>query len=419
MTLMKVGYLCSDIDIPIFGHEGCSIHIREFTNGLIEAGHDAFIVCSWAGESNNVTTRARIYPVGPSGLDAVAWQLIEQEALIQDHNLERDLRSLLYNLWLKNEGGSIIERERPELLYERYSLFGYAGIELSRRYSIPLILEVNAPLCLEQAGYEKFPLAGTAEGIEAEILRGADAVIAVSQWLKEWILSRGVDEQRVHVIPNAAPGRLFDREVSGDRVKERYDLNGKQVVGFVGSFQPWHDVGGLLDAFHQLYQQDNSVRLLLVGAGPQRVSLEQSAHRMGLASAVVFTGSVPYELVPEFIAAMDVAVAPFRWTQELLYGSPIKLFEYMAAGKPTVAAALGQITEVVKHGETGWLYLPGDYEELAEGISMLLCSPDLASTIGKAGKQKILQEHTWKAVAERAVRLGETLRQPRASRGTR
>ena len=121
---MKIGYLCSDIEIPLFGQEGCSIHIREFTKALVQAGHDVFVLCSSLGKRANVTTRARTYQIEPRGLDATAWRLIKKEPLVENYHMARDLRSILYNHWLEGQGSLILEREQPDLLYERYSLFG-------------------------------------------------------------------------------------------------------------------------------------------------------------------------------------------------------------------------------------------------------------------------------------------------------
>jgi glycosyltransferase involved in cell wall biosynthesis len=176
----------------------------------------------------------------------------------------------------------------------------------------------------------------------------------------------------------------------------------------VGSFQRWHDVEGLLQAFSMLYADDHNLRLLLVGDGDQREALEESCLQLGLGSAVIFTGSVPHESVPEYIAAMDVAVAPYNWKEDF-YGSPLKLFEYMAAGKPTVAAAIGQIEEVIEHGKTGWLYPSGNHEKLAHGLASLLYSPELSSEMSQAARQKILTDHTWKAIGARVMNLADQL----------
>lgn len=404
---LKIGYICSDVDIPLLGQEGCSVKIREFTDALVEAGHDVFILCNWLGEGRGVSLKARVYHVQPSDLNALAWQLLQEEPQVQDNHLERDLKSLLFNYWLQKEGAEIIEREQPDLLYECYALFGYAGIELSRRFSIPTILEVNAPLCQEQAGYEKFPFTRTAEALDAEIFRGADLVIAVSEWMRRFVIDRGADERRVHAIPNGV-GEHFCGEISGAAVRERYELVGKRVIGFVGSFHWWHDLDTLLDAFSRLYPRDPELRLLLVGAGPERKKAQETADRLGVAPAVIFTGNVPHEDVPQYIAAMDVAVAPFRAVSHSgLYFSPMKLFEYMAVGRAAVATALGQMVEIIKHGTNGWLCPPENPERLAEGLATLLYTPGLASRIGATAREEVINTLTWPVVSTRILELAE------------
>jgi glycosyltransferase involved in cell wall biosynthesis len=405
---MKIGFLCSDIDIPLFGDEGCSIHVRDFTDALVDLGHDVFIVCPSLGENTTIQVKARVYHLEPRGLDAVGWSLLEEEPVIQNQQLQRDLRSTAYNFWLQSEGSSILEREKPDLLYERYSLFGWGGIGLARKHGIPLMLEVNDPLCREQAGYEKFTLPTTAERMEREIICGADTVIAISSWVKNWAISLGVDGNDVHVIPNGVSLKLFANKGNGEIVRQRYNLGAHRLIGFVGSFQPWHDVQGLLRAFSILYADDHDLRLLLVGDGDQRHELEEKCLQLGLGSAVIFTGNVLHDSVPEYIAAMDTTVAPYNWKEDF-YGSPLKLFEYMAAGKPTVAASIGQIREVIEHRKTGWLYTSGNHIELAQGLSSLLYSPELSAEMSRAAREKILADHTWKAIGTKIVNLASRL----------
>jgi glycosyltransferase involved in cell wall biosynthesis len=244
--------------------------------------------------------------------------------------------------------------------------------------------------------------------MEQEIFRAAPAVVAVSGRLKQWIVSLGADANRVHVIPNAVSEALFTEIVAGGEVRERHGLNGRPVVGFLGSFQPWHDVQGLLRAFARLHEQTPKLRLLLVGNGASRQQLERQAEQLGVEDDVIFAGNVPHELVPQYLASMDVVVAPYDGRVDLGF-FPIKLFEYMAAGKATVAAAIGQIGDFIDHGRTGWLYAAGDDDQLAEGLARLLSAPDLRAAIGQAAREEVLANHTWNAAARRVVDVARTL----------
>jgi glycosyltransferase involved in cell wall biosynthesis len=300
----------------------------------------------------------------------------------------------------------MIEREQPDLLFECYSLFGYAGGRVAHELGVPLILEVNAPLVEEQAGYSKFPFSRTADLLEPEIFRQADLVVGVSDWIRDFVVSRGANPEQVYGIPNGV-GEHFYSEVSGDRVRRELGLVDSLVVGYVGSFQPWHDLAGLLEAYAEISRGRSDLRLLLVGHGPKRAATEELVAELAI-DGVVFTGNIEHHLVPEYAAAMDVGVVPFRPMDDF-YFSPMKMFEYMAVGTPPVACALGQISDVLEHGRTGWLYPPGDSAALAEGLSTLLDDPGLRASIGVRARDQALRELSWPAVSARILDLAEPL----------
>jgi glycosyltransferase involved in cell wall biosynthesis len=410
---MKIAYLCSDVDIKLLGHQGCSVHIREFTNALVDAGHEVFILCSWLGEDRTLLPKARVYQLEPTGSNRLLWETLREDPAITERFLERDLRSILWNSWLQNEGAAIFERERPDFVYERYALFGTGGLELARRFGLPRILELNAPLCDQQEGYDYFPLIRTARTVEPTILRSADAVVALTDWLADWAVKLGVEPARIHTLPDAVAEDLFGVPANRDAVRERLGCTGRQVVGFVGSFHRWHDITGLLDAFLKVHATDHERRLLLVGDGHTRKKLEARARSLGLSDAVFFVGNVPHREVPSYLAAMDVAVVPYQPIEDFFF-SPMKLFESMAMARPTVAASLGQIAQVIEHGRTGWLYPAGDNAALAESIETLLQNPALATRIGHAAKEHVLAHHTWDKVTGEVVSIVDSILQERA-----
>lgn len=403
---MKICFLNTDYDIPLLGHEGCSIHVRELTYGFTEAGHQAFVICSNMGGDHAMPGGIPAYVIEPRDVDAAHWSALEADPVIQTHNLGRDLRSLFFNHWLLQQGGEILQRERPDFIYERHALFTGGGWQLSRRFGVPLVIEVNAPICDEQAGYEMFPLIEAARRIEFDVLRRADAVVVVSSWLKDWMVKEGVDPRRVHVIPNAVAGRLFEGPaVSGAAVRARHNVTGHPLIGFIGSFQTWHDVLGLIAAFEIVQRREPEARLLLVGDGPDRRAILDAVGRLKLDGKVIFAGRVDHALIPEYLAAFDVAAAPFRQVWNYQYGSPLKLFEYMGAGKPTVAAGIGQVKEVVEHGRTGLLYPPEDTAALASLLLKALQDPAWAAGLGAAARAQVLARHTWRRVAEQIVEI--------------
>jgi glycosyltransferase involved in cell wall biosynthesis len=362
----------------------------------------------------DIHTQARVYFLQPTGFNKALWDSLYDDPVILDPFLDRDLWSVLWNTWLQVEGAAIVEREQPDFLYERYALFGYGGLELARRFNLPLILELNAPLCDQQAGYQKFPLIHAARLLERQIIMAADGIVALTQWLADWAVDLGADREKIRIIPDAVSHRLFASPIDGSQIRKELALEGRPVVGFVGSFHKWHDVSGLIDAFGTLYKSDSKLRLLLVGDGHDRAKLQKQVQQRGLAECVVFTDKVPHEQIPQYIAAMDVAVVPYQPIADFFF-SPMKLFECMAAGRPTVAARLGQIAHIVRHGETGWLYEAGDNVQLAQGIGTLLSNRTRAAQIGAAARAYVLKHHTWEQVTREVVTIAAGLMGTRRS----
>lgn len=407
---MRIAYLCSDTDVPVVGPEGCSVHIQSMVRALSGLGHHVSLTCANAGgAASRILGNVPVREVLPHGLDAKAWDLVEQEPLVQNNRLERDLRSVFYNVIFARQASSLFKAAPPDLLYERYALFGWAGVELSREFRIPLVLEVNAPLCREQEGYDRFTLMATAREMDRHIFAGATLIVTVSRWLKDWIVSLGIDPAKVHVIPNGVSPEMLDPNVSSESVRERHALEGHRVIGYVGSFQDWHDVGGLLRAFAQARGTRPDLRLLLVGNGPRRRAMEALARQLGVEDAVVFTGQVPHDHMASYVAAMDIAVVPYGNRPDF-YFSPMKLFESMAMARPTVAASLGQIAEVIEHRKNGWLYEPGNLESLTAALETLLDDPQLARDIGSAARRQVLKSYTWEAVARQVLERVEAIK---------
>ncbi|MDP9382370.1 MAG: glycosyltransferase family 4 protein [Chloroflexota bacterium] len=302
---------------------------------------------------------------------------------------------------------------RPDIIYERHSLLGVAGLYISRRLDVPLVLEVNAPLSKEQSAHRHLAFPEMARGLERVILCSADHVVTVSVELKRWLISGGVVPERVTVLPNAVDtGRFGAGTLQPDELRARLGLDGQPTVGFVGTLKPWHGTETLVRAVGALHRRGVSPHLLIVGDGPQRNVLEQMVAQERIAHATTFTGTVPHGAMPGYMAAMDIAVAPYPWS-ESFYFSPLKLFEYMAAGCPVVAADTGQIRECLRNGETGLLYQPGDVDALADALSQLLADPVRAGTIGRAGQEYVRAHHTWEGNAHAVVELSRALVHPR------
>ncbi len=427
--LMNLVYITADFGVPLFGFKGASIHVRELVTALQHCGH-AVCVCSPATEEEATSfgelapphapfaaaARRRghltFLPVAPSAEQVRAFK--ELEALDKfwgvKTRVRHELRNQLYNLALFEAALELARASRIDFVYERYSLFSYAGIRLARELGVPHLLEVNAPLAYEQEKMRGLEMKELAREMERHIFCGSDQVLVVSRALQDYVSSCGVSPERVRVIPNAVDPRRFVAPTAGRSVRAQYQLEDKFVIGFVGSLKPWHGTDTLLEAFNELHEQAPHAHLLIVGDGPARAALEHYAAKYELASFVTFTGNVPYEQVPEYVAAMDVTVAPYT-PHENFYYSPIKIFEYMVMGKPVIAGALGQVKDLVHDGETGLLYEPGNIPQLTSALMTLAHDASFTRAMGEKAGVWVRRERTWennaRLVVEVAQRLGK------------
>ena len=408
---MKILYLCADPGIDLAGQGGGPIHIRAFVGALRDLGHEVTMVChtvtNESAGAGNVTGDLR-------PLRLAAWNRALARSIRAANRLagqtgrhHPDVVRCLHNLTSYRFAACAIRALRPHFIYERCSLWGMTGLWLARKYSVPLVLEVNAPLAYEQRQYRGLTFSSMAERTERMIWCGADLVIAVSDLLRHHLQEAGVRPGRIQILPNAVDTNLFRTDLDGELVRKRFHLGGRFVVGFLGTFKQWHGADLLMEAFQRLHQVDPDMHLLLVGDGPLREPLQQEIRQATLEDAVTLAGKVAHQEVPLYLAAMDVAVAPYPDLSEF-YFSPLKLFEYMAAGRAIVASRLGQVAEVIVDGESGLLFKPGDVEDLVRCIRRLREDSRLRLALGKQASMSS-QSYTWSKNASQVVAWAEAL----------
>jgi glycosyltransferase involved in cell wall biosynthesis len=356
------------------GAEG--IHIASMVAAFRNLGHEVRVV-SMIGTATNVSTaRTRRLSAFIRWIPRAAYEALEF------------LYSFAGYLRLVSE----IRRWQPDLLYERYALFNLAGVMAARRTAIPLVLEVNAPLAWERAQYEQLTMRRLARACERLVCRSADLVEAVSTPLKEHLLAIGVSRDRITVVPNGADPAVFTPDADARRdVRARLGIpDDCVVIGFSGILRPWHGAELLIDAVAALRAR-RDVRLLFVGDGPSRASLESRARAHGLQTRVIVTGRLPHDEIPRYIAAFDIGVSP----RTTFYASPMKVPEYMAAGVAVVAPRSANLVDLIADTRDGLLFAPDDAADLAETLRRLVDDPATRAVIGHAARETVLARRTW------------------------
>jgi glycosyltransferase involved in cell wall biosynthesis len=409
---MRIAYLSADFGIPVYGNKGASIHVRELSAALRAVGHDVRIAtCRLGGEPPaGFDVPVREIRLGSTRKTIVA--AMKRDPAISEP-MVKEIRSMLYGATLAQELLPELQAWQPNALYERYSLMSTAGVELARHLGIPLILEVNAPLAAEAEAHRGIGFRHTVHEVERGILQSADHVVAVSEHLRGWLIESGVEPERITVTPNRVNIARFTTAEA--------PASSRPTVGFVGTLKAWHGTETLVRALGEIARDrgpDAAPALLIVGDGPQRASLEEIAREEGIDGLVTFTCMVAHEEMPSHIGAMNIAVAPYNPRPDF-YFSPLKLFEYMAAGRAIVAADIGQIAEIIDHGRTGLLVPPGDAAALAGAITRLIDDPDLATTLGRNAREDAVARFSWERNAETVTGLIDRARQPALVEGHR
>src|SRR5262249_28131156 len=252
--------------------------------------------------------------------------------------------------------------------------------------------------------------------IEQPNLAAADLVVAVSAAMRDEIVARGIERAKILVNPNGVDPDRYRPDVDGRSVRARLGLDHAIVIGFIGTFGPWHGAEVLARAFVTLRRQradrTSNVRLLMIGDGARMAAVRAILAEGGALQASALTGLVPQEEGPAYLAACDVLASPHVPNPDgtPFFGSPTKLFEYMAMGKPIVASDLDQIGDVLAHARTAWLVPPAAAAAPADRPPRLIDDRALGASLGAAARADVLAHHTWREHTRRIVeRLQEAV----------
>jgi glycosyltransferase involved in cell wall biosynthesis len=376
---LEIGYLIPSL--ASMGSSGGAIsHIRGFLYGLKGMGRTCRVFSGTPLAQDAFETEI----VDPAGRPYFFW-----EAATLSYNFSF-ARGVLREL------GSAT----PAAFYQRHCRFAIAGALLATRLKVPLILEYNGPQGWIADHWDPTPFRSLITLCEELTLRRAARVIVVSEVLREELAGRGISADRIRVNPNAVDPDHF----SPGRAREagRKNLNvapDEVLIGFAGSFSLWHGIEILERAIITLLSEPGTSRLrfVLMGNGLLHGEMRSALAAYEKTGKVIFTGSLPSEKVVEYLDASDILVSPHIPMPDgsRFFGSPTKLFEYMAMGKSIVASRLEQLAEVLEHDRTGWLVTPGDVDELAKAIRSLALDPAKREALGSAARRAAIERHSW------------------------
>jgi glycogen synthase len=290
---------------------------------------------------------------------------------------------------------------KPDIIHAHSpALNGIPALRVGKKLGIPVVYEVRA--FWEDAAVDH---GTTAEGSlryrltrmqETFVLKRAQAVTTICEGLRQDIVARGVPAAQVTVIPNAVDAQSFvPRQPAEPALQEKLGLNGKKVMGFLGSYYAYEGLDLLLDALPLVLQKEPNARILLVGGGPQEDNLKAQAKKLGIEEKVNFVGRVPHSEVNRYYDLIDVLVYPRHSMRLTELVTPLKPLEAMAQKHLLLASDVGGHKELIEHGKTGFLFKAGDAQALADAAVRILQSGSSLDAVRDAGRAFVDEVRNW------------------------
>jgi glycosyltransferase involved in cell wall biosynthesis len=367
---------------------GAVTQVRSIASSLVRLGHDVDL--QFRNPRPNLPAQD---PGRLSGLESFTW--------LRKYGHVPKL--LLKNRRYLREETRLLGSFHPDVLLSVYSFCNFSGLNAAGRMRIPYVVFADAPMEYEYSlfyrQYYSYPALG--RQLEGLVMRRADEIICISDILKGFLMRYGVEAEKIHVIPNGIDPEAFKPGDPDPEIQSAYNLKDRVVIGYIGNFQFFSDLPAFFDMVRHTCAENPEVVFFFVGEGAIGTQMQHMAAQGDLKDRMIFTASmIPHEQVPRYLSVMDIPISPYK-NDHLFYNSSMKTLEYMAAGKPTVATALGQIKELIHDGCNGMLYEPEDYRALGAKVALLARDPELRRAMGAEARKTVRADWAWERQASR------------------
>jgi len=372
----------------IASKDGQYVHVEEMIKAFRKLGHEIIVVAPSISQSAEFGSGGGIVSLLKQFVPSALYELIE----------------FCYSIYAYRRLSLAIKAHHPDVIYERYNLFFPAGIWAKKKYNLPLLLEINAPLYEERNKYDSITLKKLARWTERYTWQGAEGVLPVTEVLAGKVLEQGVPKERMMVIHNGIDRDKFDDIPDINRAKKKLGLEGRLVLGFTGFARDWHGLDKVVDLV--VGEQSYPRHLLIVGDGPARASIEKRAKELDVGDRVTITGIINREQVASYVSAFDIALQP----DVVDYASPLKIFEYLALGRAIIAPHKDNISEILSHEDNALLFQADNKDSFYRTIETLCEDSQLRRRISRRAKETIDEKKfTWVHNAERVIIRFENL----------
>ncbi|MCX6153945.1 MAG: glycosyltransferase family 4 protein [Candidatus Kapabacteria bacterium] len=312
---------------------------------------------------------------------------------------------LPYNRKAINVVKKLIRNDKPDFIFQHHHDFNWGGAIIKKELGIPFFLHCDGVQIWVKKNWGKLyfdKLLRIAEEIQWD---AADAIFVPSSVVKRMMIDYGVDPIKVVVNPNGTDPDKFRPDIDGKRIIQKYKLENKFVCGFSGTFGQWHGVDVLAEAAKAIISKIPNAILFFIGDGMMRAKVEEIIQKSNVGNNCIITGFVNHYEIPEYLAACNVLLSPTVQNDDNseFFGSPTKLFEYMAMGKPIVATSVGQLGEVIQDSENGILCEQKQPEALAEAVQKIYSDENLAIKISEGARKSAIEKYDWKVNVTRII----------------
>ncbi|MEX2681100.1 MAG: glycosyltransferase family 4 protein [Candidatus Sigynarchaeota archaeon] len=305
----------------------------------------------------------------------------------------------------------ICSRYNIQIIHERSGLPRGIGILAAKFLGIKSVTELNDPYLEELDVKHVFLL----RMYRIFMLLLTNKVLTQTPLLKAMI-SKDVHKEKIKIIPNGADVTAFDSKIDGMPVRNKYNIDKDDIVIiFIGAFQPWHGVDKIPFFAEKLNEEFTNVKFLVIGDGPFYKDIENEIKNKNLEKLIILTGSVPHDEIPSYLAAADIAIAPFNTdTYPVLkkhgfWWCPVKLFEYLAMEKPVITTDQGMNKLIVPDRVAGLLAPPQNFNQFLEHLKTMIKNPELRREYGKNGRKIIIEKYTWRVIGKQIHLMYKTL----------
>jgi glycosyltransferase involved in cell wall biosynthesis len=392
---LRILYVASGIPVP--GTLGGSTHVYEVARGLAQRGHMLHVVAGTPGW-HGMAPFVRPLSSRCNGF------------YLHQHNVPKAMT--LLGAWPILR---LARAVRPHVVIERYYNFAGAGVWAARRMGTPCLLEVNALIVDPPAVFKR----RLDDALGAATLRSRGPMRRWAMQQCRWA-SRIVTPLHTTVPPEIPRSKIV--ELPWGANVERFMPSGQDCAAslvptptalFLGSFRAWHGAIDFVRAATLLLAGGHNYRFMLIGDGPERAPAERLA--AAWPGRFEFTGSVPYDQVPGYLQQASVGVAPFITQAHPalraagFFWSPLKIYEYMAAGLPVVTVDLPPLNTIIRAGQEGTLYPEGDLPALAAAIAHMLDNPSQARAMGARARTRVVEHYSWQRHCEQLELILETM----------